>query len=113
MRLRLAGLPLLLPMLWPALPLPPEGEFELLAADIGQGNAVLVRTAHHSLLYDTGPAYGRHGEAGNAGERVLVPLLEMLLDDVESSVDMGMPFSNPENGFHESVMASLRALGRA
>jgi hypothetical protein len=39
--------------------------------------------------------------------------LEMLLDDVESAVDMGKPFSNPENGFHESVMASLRALGRA
>ncbi|MEY2872767.1 MAG: hypothetical protein RLZZ373_138, partial [Pseudomonadota bacterium] len=72
---RLAGLPLLLPMLWPVLPVPPEGEFELLAADIGQGNAVLVRTARHHLLYDTGPAYGRHGEAGNAGERVLVPLL--------------------------------------
>jgi len=76
--LRLAGLPLLLPMLWPALQLPPEGEFELLAADIGQGNAVLVRTARHSLLYDTGPAYGRHGESGNAGERVLVPLLHAL-----------------------------------
>ncbi|WP_338413022.1 DNA internalization-related competence protein ComEC/Rec2 [uncultured Sphaerotilus sp.] len=76
--LRLVGLPLLLPMLWPALPLPPDGEFELLAADIGQGNAVLVRTARHSLLYDTGPAYGRHGESGNAGERVLVPLLRAL-----------------------------------
>ena len=75
---RLAGLPLLLPMLWPALPGPPAGEFELLAADVGQGNAVLVRTAGHHLLYDTGPAYGRHGEAGNAGERVLVPLLQAL-----------------------------------
>lgn len=75
---RLAGLPLLLPMLWPVLPLPPQGEFELLAADIGQGNAVLVRTARHQLLYDTGPAYGRHGDAGNAGERVLVPLLRAL-----------------------------------
>ena len=76
--LRLAGAPLLLPMLWPALPVPPAGEFELLAADIGQGNAVLVRTSGHQLLYDTGPAYGRHGEAGNAGERVLVPLLRAL-----------------------------------
>jgi competence protein ComEC len=75
---RLAGLPLLLPMAWPALPVPPPGEFELLAADIGQGNAVLVRTAHHHLLYDTGPAYGRHGETGNAGERVLVPLLHAM-----------------------------------
>jgi competence protein ComEC len=75
---RLTGLPLLLPMLWPVLPVPPDGEFELLAADIGQGNAVLVRTAGHHLLYDAGPAYGRHGEAGNAGERVLVPLLQAL-----------------------------------
>ncbi|WP_310461175.1 DNA internalization-related competence protein ComEC/Rec2 [Sphaerotilus sp.] len=75
---RLAAMPLLLPMLWPALPVPPQGEFELLAADIGQGNAVLVRTSGHALLYDTGPAYGRHGEAGNAGERVLVPLLQAL-----------------------------------
>ena len=77
-RVRVLGLPLLLPMLWPALPRPAEGEFDLLAADIGQGNAVLIRTRGHALLYDTGPAYGRHGDAGNAGERVLVPLLHAL-----------------------------------
>jgi competence protein ComEC len=77
-RVRVLGGPLLLPMLWPALPVPAAGEFELLAADIGQGNAVLIRTRGHALLYDTGPAYGRHGETGNAGERVLVPLLHAL-----------------------------------
>ena len=39
------GVPLLLPvLLWQPLR-PAAGEFELLAADIGQGNAVLVRTA--------------------------------------------------------------------
>ena len=43
---------------------------------------------------------------------MLIDALTMLLDDVEGAVDMGMPFSNPENGFHESVMASLKALGR-
>lgn len=44
------GMPLLLPcLLWHA-PLSPNGRFELLAADIGQGNAALVRTAHHALL---------------------------------------------------------------
>ncbi|NRT56188.1 DNA internalization-related competence protein ComEC/Rec2 [Sphaerotilus uruguayifluvii] len=74
-RLRLLALPALLPMLWPALPRPQPGEFELLAADVGQGHAVLIRTARHVLLHDTGPAYGRHGEGGDAGERVLVPLL--------------------------------------
>jgi competence protein ComEC len=73
--LRLLGLPLLLPLLDPPLALPPEGQFELLAADIGQGTAVLVRTRHHVLLYDTGPRYSRDSDAG---ERVLVPLLQAL-----------------------------------
>jgi len=69
---RLAGLPLLLPvLLWQA-PAPATGQFELLAADIGQGNAVLVRTAGHALLYDSGP---RHANDSDAGQRVLVPLL--------------------------------------
>ncbi|NML46314.1 DNA internalization-related competence protein ComEC/Rec2 [Ramlibacter sp. G-1-2-2] len=69
---RLLGAPLLLPvLLWQA-PRPPPGEFELLAADVGQGNAVLVRTAHHTLVYDAGPGYSRDADAG---QRVLVPLL--------------------------------------
>ena len=62
--LRALGVPLLLPvLLWQA-PRPATGEFELLAADIGQGNAVLVRTATHSLLYDTGPRYSLESDAG-------------------------------------------------
>jgi competence protein ComEC len=70
--MRLLGLPLLLPaLLWQA-PRPTDGQFELLAADIGQGNAVLVRTAHHTLLYDTGPRWGLDNDAG---QRVLLPLL--------------------------------------
>ncbi|MDP9933327.1 DNA internalization-related competence protein ComEC/Rec2 [Variovorax paradoxus] len=69
---RALGLPFLLPvLLWQA-PRPAAGEFELLAADIGQGNAVLVRTATHSLLYDAGPRYSLESDAGH---RVLVPLL--------------------------------------
>jgi competence protein ComEC len=51
------------------------GEFELLAADIGQGNAVLLRTAHHALLYDAGPRYSLESDAGH---RVLLPLLQAL-----------------------------------
>lgn len=38
--------------------------------------------------------------------------LIMLLNDVESVVDMGTPFTDPENGFHESVTAARKALGR-
>lgn len=81
--LRLLGVPLLLPaLLWQA-PRPAAGEFELLAADIGQGNAVLVRTATHSLLYDTGPRYGPDSDAG---QRVLVPLLRALGERLDAVV---------------------------
>ncbi|WP_162583711.1 DNA internalization-related competence protein ComEC/Rec2 [Variovorax sp. PBS-H4] len=80
---RVQGLPLLLPaLLWQA-PRPPAGEFELLAADIGQGNAVLVRTATHSLLYDTGPRYSLESDAGH---RVLVPLLRALGERLDTLV---------------------------
>jgi len=73
--LRILALPLLLPaLLWQA-PRPAPGEFELLALDVGQGNAVLVRTAHHALLYDAGPRYSREADAGH---RVITPLLRAL-----------------------------------
>lgn len=74
-RLRALGLPLLLPVLLWQPARPGAGEFELLAADVGQGNAVLVRTAGHSLLYDAGPRYSLESDAG---QRVLVPLLRAL-----------------------------------
>ena len=71
-RLRMVAAMLALPALfWPQA-WPRAGEFELLAADVGQGNAVLISTAGHRMLYDTGPRYSRHS---NAGERVLLPLL--------------------------------------
>jgi competence protein ComEC len=74
-RLRVLGLPLLLPVLLWRAPLPAPGQFELLAADIGQGNAVLVRTATHALLYDAGPRFSLESDAGH---RVLMPLLQAL-----------------------------------
>ena len=74
-QVRTLGLALWLPvLLWQA-PRPAPGSFELLALDVGQGNAVLVRTATHALLYDTGP---RHSATSDAGARVLVPLLRAL-----------------------------------
>ncbi len=71
-RLRLLGLPLLLPLLAPPPRLPAPGEFELVAADIGQGTAVLLRTRHHLLVYDAGPRYAPDNDAA---QRVLLPLL--------------------------------------
>lgn len=69
---RLSGLCWMLPLLGWQVPPPAPGRFELLAADMGQGHAVLVRTRHHALLYDTGPRYSPETDAG---QRVLVPLL--------------------------------------
>lgn len=81
--MRALGLPLLLlVLLWPA-PRPAGGEFELLAADIGQGNAVLVRTAGHTLVYDAGPRFSADSDAGH---RVLVPLLRALDERVHTLV---------------------------
>jgi competence protein ComEC len=81
--LRALGAALLLPVfLWqPARPAP--GRVELLAADIGQGSAVLVRTAGHSLLYDAGP---RFGSGSDAGQRVLVPLLQSMGERIDTLV---------------------------
>jgi competence protein ComEC len=72
MWLRWFGVALVLPVLSWQTPRPANGMFELVAADMGQGHAVLVRTATHSLLYDTGPRYSAETDAG---QRVLVPLL--------------------------------------
>jgi competence protein ComEC len=71
-RLRALGLPLLLPLLAPPLQRPAEGEFEVVAADVGQGTAVLLRTRNHLLLYDSGPRYSLQADAA---QRVLLPLL--------------------------------------
>jgi competence protein ComEC len=73
--LRLAGAALVLPALLWQHPRPAHGQFALLFADVGQGNAVLVRTASHVLLYDAGPKYSRETDAG---QRVLVPLLQAM-----------------------------------
>ncbi|HEU4459411.1 MAG TPA: DNA internalization-related competence protein ComEC/Rec2 [Methylibium sp.] len=74
-RLKLLALPLGLPLFAPTPERPAPGAFDVIAVDVGQGTAVLVRTAGHALLYDAGPQYSRESDAG---ERVLVPLLRAL-----------------------------------
>ncbi len=69
--LRWVGVLAWLPMLMARPAAPAEG-FWLTAFDIGQGNALLIETANHRLLYDTGPAYS--GESDGAS-RVLLPYL--------------------------------------
>lgn len=81
--MRLCGVALFWPVLVFEPPRPQPGDFELVAADVGQGTAVLVRTQHHALLYDTGP-----GSSGlsDAGQRVLVPLLRAGGDRLDALV---------------------------
>ncbi len=38
-------------------PAPARGDFEIDVLDVGQGLSVVVRTAQHALVYDTGPAF--------------------------------------------------------
>lgn len=59
------GVILMLPLLWPPMQSPAAGEFELRVADLGDGQAVIVRTADSVWLYGTGP--------GDGAERSLVP----------------------------------------
>jgi competence protein ComEC len=54
------------------IPLAPESPLRLLVFDVGQGTAVLVRTAHHQLLYDTGPRFTDHFDAGSG---IITPYL--------------------------------------
>lgn len=63
---------LLLPLLWPATHVPKQGEVEIVQVDVGQGTAMLIRTRHHTLLYDAGPATP---QGFDAGERSVLPLL--------------------------------------
>lgn len=64
---RALGLGCLLPLLLYAPPRPKAGEFNASMIDVGQGASLLLETAGHSLLFDTG--------AGEAG-RILVPVLQ-------------------------------------
>ncbi|VXC23422.1 ComEC/Rec2-related protein [Burkholderia sp. 8Y] len=60
-----------LPLLVPASPGVPDGTFRMTALDIGQGSALVVETARHTLLFDAGPG----PESTYAGERIVAPYL--------------------------------------
>jgi competence protein ComEC len=51
---------------------PPLGEFSVAALDVGQGSAIVVETANHRLLFDTGPGYP---SGFDLGASVVVPSL--------------------------------------
>lgn len=77
-RLRVLGVVFILPALLSWRPVDqriPEGRFRLTVLDVGQGLSSVVRTAHHTLVFDAGPAY-RTGF--DAGEMIVVPYLRRI-----------------------------------
>lgn len=69
---RWLGALLILPALLTPPPQPAPGALWVNVLDVGQGLAVLVRTAHHALLFDTGPRYSAESDSGS---RAIVPYL--------------------------------------
>lgn len=69
---RWVGAVWLLPLFLLRPPAPALGEAWISLLDVGQGLAVVVRTAHHTLVYDTGARWSRRFDAGRA---VILPYL--------------------------------------
>ena len=74
MVLRPLGWPLVLLAVLAPRTLVPPGQAEVLQLDVGQGLAIIVRTRHHTLLYDAGPKVRNLDQ----GERVVVPALQAM-----------------------------------
>lgn len=69
---RWLGAVLMLPALVPDAPAPPPGTLWLTLLDVGHGLSAVVRTRHHTLVYDTGPVYPG---GFDAGRRIVAPYL--------------------------------------
>jgi competence protein ComEC len=70
--LRALGALWLLPLFVVAPPRPAPGEAWLDVLDVGNGLAVVVRTARHALVYDAGPSWSAESDGGS---RIVVPFL--------------------------------------
>lgn len=60
----------------------PKPPLRVTVFDVGQGLAVLLQTQHHTLLYDTGPAYYGGGDAATS---VILPFLKR---QTETTIDI-------------------------
>lgn len=69
---RFVGAFFLLPALLHTPSRPSPGAVDVTVLDVGQGLAVVVRTATKTLLYDAGPLYSAESDAG---QRIVVPYL--------------------------------------
>jgi competence protein ComEC len=97
---RWVGVIWMLPLFLARPPPPAEGVVEFALLDVGQGLATVVRTRHHTLVYDTGPRFAPQFDAGRA---VVLPYLR---DKGVSQVDT-LVVSHGDND-HIGGAASLR-----
>ncbi len=79
----------------------PDHEFQAHILDVGQGLAVVIRTHHHVLVYDTG---GQMYHGSDMGQMVMVPYLHLLgVDHLDKIV-----VSHPDLD-HRGGLASIEA----
>ena len=69
---RVVAVLLLLPLVFNRGTNPDINDFNVDILDVGQGLAVVINTANHTMIYDTGPKYSK---TFNAGSAVVVPYL--------------------------------------
>ncbi|HEX5392598.1 MAG TPA: DNA internalization-related competence protein ComEC/Rec2 [Rhodocyclaceae bacterium] len=69
---RWVGAVLFLPLFFSPPSRPNAGEVRVVVLDVGQGLAVHVQTAHHDLVFDTGPLFSPDANSGN---RIIFPYL--------------------------------------
>lgn len=100
---RWLGLVLFLPLMLPPLDRPPGQMARVTLLDVGQGMAVVVETARHVLVYDTGPAFP---SGFNTAEAVVLPYLH---SQGWPSID-GLILSNGDNDHSGGVQALLRQI---
>ncbi|MBT9566929.1 MAG: DNA internalization-related competence protein ComEC/Rec2 [Thiobacillus sp.] len=96
-------------LLWLPIAFPPQaniaaGRFQADVIDVGQGTAILIRTANHALLYDTGAAFSD----SDSGERIIVPYLRASGVGALSGV-MVSHDDNDHSGGLQSVLRDIPA----
>lgn len=69
---RWLGVVLLLPLIFTDTNRPATGDIKLTLLDVGQGLSVVIQTAEHTLIYDTGAKFSPDSDAGKS---VLLPFL--------------------------------------
>lgn len=91
---------LLLPWLWPPAPSLQAGDFHATVFDVGQGQAVAVRTREHLVLYDLGPSW----PGGDTGRALLAPWVE------KKRLPVALAFASHGDDDHAGGLAGMRHL---